>query len=124
MHFGFVGDERLLSLMYSAADLFVIPSRQDNLPNTVLESLACGLPVVGFDVGGIPEMVRPGVTGLLARSGNIDELGIAIAELLEDDTGRREMALNCRQVAVKEYSLELQASRYVELYRTIQRGTS
>jgi glycosyltransferase involved in cell wall biosynthesis len=123
MHFGFVTDDRLLSLMYSAADLFVIPSRQDNLPNTVLEALACGLPVVGFDVGGIPEMVRPGVTGLLAPSGDVEALGSAIVGLLDDDAGRREMALNCRQVAVEEYPLELQARRYSDLYSAVQRRT-
>jgi len=119
LHLGFVADDRLLSLMYSAADLFVISSLQDNLPNTVLEALACGIPVVGFDVGGISDMVRPGITGLLALPFDVDSLRSAIVELLEDGARRREMATNCRRIAVEEYSLELQAKRYSELYKSL-----
>jgi hypothetical protein len=65
MHLGYVNNDRLLSNIYSAADLYVIPSFQDNLANTVLESLACGTPVVGFSTGGIPDMIQHGKTGLL-----------------------------------------------------------
>jgi len=115
-HLGHLGDDRLLALVYSAADLFVIPSLQDNLPNTVLEAMACGTPVVGFDVGGIPDMVRPGVTGVLAPVGDVNALREAIAELLQDPARRAEMSKNCRRIAVEEYALEVQARRYVELY--------
>ena len=64
VHLGHVESECQLSHVYSAADLFVIASIQDNQPNTVLEAMACGTPVVGFDVGGIPEMVRSGTQPL------------------------------------------------------------
>ena len=57
---GFFEDEAALSFVYSAADVFVIPSLQDNLPNTTIEALACGLPTIGSNVGGIPEVVRDG----------------------------------------------------------------
>lgn len=119
LHLGHIANERLLSLVYSAADLFVIPSLQDNLPNTVLESLSCGTPVVGFDVGGIPEMVRSSVTGMLAPPQDVKALQTTIIQLLKDDNRRREMAANCRRIAVEEYSLEVQAQRYVELYEQI-----
>ena len=66
---GPVDSDAILADIYSAADLFVIPSLEDNLPNTVLESLACGTPVVGFRSGGIAEMVDHGVTGYLAETG-------------------------------------------------------
>lgn len=115
-HFGFLADDRLLSLMYSAADVFVIPSRQDNLPNTVLEALACGLPCIGFDVGGISDMVRAGVTGLLAPSNDVDGLERATVELLGDEARRRTMARTCRAVCLAEYALDRQAQRYAELY--------
>ncbi len=122
VHFDRTDDDRLLALVYSAADLFVIPSLQDNLPNTVMEAMSCGTPVVGLDVGGIPDMVRPGTTGSLVPPGDVKALGAAIAGLLEDDPKRREMARNCRRIAVEEYSLEVQARRYVELYERMLAG--
>lgn len=118
-HLGYVSDDRLLSVAYSAADLFVIPSRQDNLPATVLESMACGTPVVGFAAGGIPEMVRPGETGALAADGDAGELRRALAELLDDDARRGRLASRCREVAVSEYALERQARDYEALYREL-----
>ena len=69
---------------YQAADLFVIPSLEENLPNTILESLASGTPVVGFKAGGIPEMVLEGKSGYLANTGNALELGFAIEKALNN----------------------------------------
>jgi glycosyltransferase involved in cell wall biosynthesis len=119
VHFGGIGNDRVLSLVYSAADVFVLPSIQDNLPNTVLESMACGTPVVGFDVGGIPDMVRPGVTGERAPRGDAAGFADAIRRLLCDDAARQSMAENCRRIAVEEYGLEVQARRYIKLYRSV-----
>ena len=119
LHLGHTDNDRLLSFAYSAADVFVISSLQDNFPNTVLEALACGTPVVGFSVGGIPEMVRSRVTGLLAPPGDEHALAGDIASLLENDELRTEMSANCRRVAIEEYSLEIQANRYIKLYETL-----
>ena len=118
-HLGTIYRDGVLSLAYNAADVFVIPSLQDNLPNTVLEALSCGTPIAGFDTGGIPDMVRPGITGSLAPAGDSSGLAHATEELLGNDERRREMAENCRHVAVKEYSLELQAKRYFALYEEL-----
>lgn len=115
-HLGKVTNNRLLALIYSAADLFVIPSLQDNLPNTVLESLACGTPIVGFDAGGIPDMVRPEDTGWLAQTGDVTDLRDTITEALSDDARLDRMSTSCRRTAVKEYALERQAERYESLY--------
>jgi glycosyltransferase involved in cell wall biosynthesis len=114
-----VEGEEELSVVYSAADVFVLPSLQDNFPNTALEALACGVPVVAFDVGGIPEIVRNDYTGVLVEAGNSEALAMALAELLKDTDRRRAMAANCRRVAVEEYTLEVQARRYVELYTSL-----
>jgi glycosyltransferase involved in cell wall biosynthesis len=119
VHLPSVNDDGFLSLIYSAADVFVAPSLADNLPNTILESIACGTPVVAFNAGGIPDAVRPGVTGLLAKTGDAAELRGAILQLLGNDSKRAEMSANCRRIALAEYSLELQASRYVQLYQSM-----
>jgi glycosyltransferase involved in cell wall biosynthesis len=118
-HLGHVFNDNLLSLIYSAADLFVIPSLQDNLPNVVIESFACGTPVVGFDVGGIPDMVRPGVTGELVTPGDANGLRAAIGNLLQDGNRRAGLSANCRRIAVDEYSLATQAEAYLNLYRSL-----
>lgn len=112
-------NEGLLSLAYSAADLFVIPSFQENFPQVALEATACGTPVVGFAVGGIPDIVQHGTTGLLVPAQDIAALREAIRELLEKPQMRLEMAANCRRIALKEYAPELQARRHIELYKKI-----
>ena len=119
VHIPALGDDRLLSWVYSAADVFVLPSLADNLPNTMLESIACGTPIVAFDAGGMPDAVRPGTTGLLARTGMSAELRAAILELLGNDAKRAEMSANCRRIALQEYSLDLQTQRYLHLYSTL-----
>lgn len=77
-------EDRLLRLFYSACDVFVYPSLQDNLPNTVLEAMACGTAVVGSATGGIPDMVREGETGWLATPGDAAALADALGTALAD----------------------------------------
>ena len=115
---GRVGIDRYLSLAYSAADLFVIPSLQESFGQTVSESLACGTPVVGFATGGMLDMVRPGITGKLVPVGDVAALRNAIREMLNDPAlpGYSE---NCRRIAVNEYSIEAQAKSYVHLYDSL-----
>lgn len=116
LHLGRVNDELLLSIIYSAADISVIPSIQEAFGLTAIESLACGTPVVGFDAGGIPDIVRPRITGMLSPVGDIENLQCMILKLLDDDCLRMEMAENCRRIALEEYSLKIQASVYARLY--------
>jgi glycosyltransferase involved in cell wall biosynthesis len=116
LHLGRISNDRMLSVIYSAADVFVIPSLQESFGQTVTESLACGTPVVGFDTGGIPDMVRPGLTGYLAPVGNSAALASAIARLLDDPASAAAMSVSCRQIAVKEYSLAVQAESYLRFY--------
>lgn len=118
-HLGNIKNDWALSCLYSAADIFVCPSMQDNFPNTVLEAMACGTPVVAFEAGGISDMVRPAITGLLASVGDTEGLRSAIMSLLQDRTKRAAMGANSRSIALQEYSLEIQARRYMELYNTM-----
>jgi glycosyltransferase involved in cell wall biosynthesis len=117
LHLGRISNDRYLSLIYSAADVFVIPSLQESFGQTVTESLACGTPVVGFDTGGIPDMVRPGITGYLAPVGNSTELASAIVKILDDAASATTMRHSCREIALKEYSLAVQAASYLRFYQ-------
>jgi glycosyltransferase involved in cell wall biosynthesis len=116
LHLGYIDNDRFLSLVYSAADVLIIPSTQEAFGQTALEAMACGIPIVGFAVGGIPDIVRPGITGLLAPLEDVRALAAAIEELVNNDAKREEMSSNCRRIAIQEYALEVQANRYVELY--------
>jgi glycosyltransferase involved in cell wall biosynthesis len=116
---GYVQEEKLKAIAYSAADLFVFPTRADNLPLVLQESMACGTPMIACDVGGVSDLVRPGVTGLLAKPEDVKDLNAKVLSLLEDEQLRRSMSQQCRAVALSEYPLETQAQQYLELYRTL-----
>jgi len=114
---GSIKDERLMSAAYSAADVFVIPSIMDNLPNTVIESLMCGTPVVGFPVGGIPDMIVHEENGLLTQDISVNALVETLEKFLSDSKifDRNKI----RQKALKKYDHKIQAESYLKLYRDI-----
>ena len=117
LNLGFVRSDRLKALAYSVSDLFVFPTRADNLPLVLQESMACGTPMVSFNIGGVPDLVRPGITGYLAEPEDAKDFYNGIVQLLENQELRDRMRQECRKIALKEFSLELQAQRYIELYR-------
>jgi glycosyltransferase involved in cell wall biosynthesis len=119
INLGYISSDRLKSMAYSAADLFIFPTRADNLPLVLQESMACGTPMVSFDIGGVPDLVRPMVTGYLAKPEDAEDFCNGIVTLLEDDQLRQTMSVNCRAIAITEYSLKLQAERYIKLYKEI-----
>jgi glycosyltransferase involved in cell wall biosynthesis len=119
LNLGYVSGDQLKAIAYCAADLFVLPTRADNMPLGLLESMACGTPLVSFRVGGVPELVRPGITGYLAEPGDANDLSNGIIQLLEDEALRQDMSQRCRAIALQEYPLELQIQRYLELYRQV-----
>jgi glycosyltransferase involved in cell wall biosynthesis len=111
-----VDDEERQADVYSAADVAVVPSVADNQPLMAVEALACGVPVVGFDVGGVPEVVRDGETGLVAPAGDGAALGRAIASLLDDPALRARLGDGARRLVLAEHSLDVQGRRYAALY--------
>ncbi|NJN59082.1 MAG: glycosyltransferase, partial [Leptolyngbyaceae cyanobacterium SL_5_9] len=119
IHLGYVSNDRIKSIAYSAADLFVFPTQADNLPLVLQESLACGTPMVSFRVGGVPDLVRPGITGYLAEPDNVADLKDGIVQLLENSDVRAAMSEKCRELAITEYSPALQAQRYQQLYKSL-----
>ena len=107
---GFLKTPEQQRLAYNAMDLFVLPSLEENLAQTGLEALACGVPIVGFDTGGTPDFVRPGRTGLLAHCGDAQDLARQIHWLLGADNERMEMGRTARKVACAEYDCLLYTS--------------
>ncbi len=105
--------------IYSAADLFILPTLADNLPNGVLESMSCGTPAVSFNVGGISDAVWHMKTGYLAQEQNADDLSAGIHQLLSRPDLRVRMGTEGRRLIEAEHTLELQASRFKELYQEV-----
>jgi glycosyltransferase involved in cell wall biosynthesis len=118
-HLGRIHDERLLSLAYCAADVFVMPSLQEAFGLTAIEAMASGTPVIAFASGGIAETVRDGVTGLHVPTGDTSALGESISQLLRNSAARARMSENARKVAVSEYSMSVQAKSHAGLLARI-----
>lgn len=116
---GYISNDRLKSLAFSSADLFIFPTRSDNLPLVLQESMACGTPMVSFNIGGVSDLVRHNVTGYLAKPEDTQDFSNGIVNLLEDNQLRQIMSENCRMITITEYSLEIQAKCYIELYRQL-----
>lgn len=121
-HFGHVNSDVFLSILYSAADVFVIPSVQEAFGQTALEAMACGTPVVDSAVGGIPEIVQDDVTGYLVPALSAGALSEAILRLLKDPEKRAGMSEQCRRLVLENHTLEVQARRYETLYHEIGAG--
>ncbi len=107
---------------YQRASIFVAPSLWDNSPNTIYEATACGTPVVASRVGGIPELVDDGVTGLLVPPGDANALADAIIALLGDAARRERMGRRGREKAVAEYSVEKIMARTLAFYERVLAG--
>ena len=115
-HFtGFLTDEEKIADWYNAASLFVLPSLEENLPNMIMESMACGTPVVGFDTGGIPEMIDHKYNGYVARYKDSHDLMKGICWLL-NQADIQEVSENARKKVVDYYSEKLIAERFSQLY--------
>jgi glycosyltransferase involved in cell wall biosynthesis len=125
-HFmGTLSDDVTLVLLYSAADIFLAPSLQDNLPNTVLEATACGTPSVAFNIGGMSDLIGHRETGYLAKPFSIDDLGSGIQWMLQNEDRYRMLSHNARAKAEQEYSPEIVAEKHINLYHDVvhhQRG--
>ena len=108
-----------IAAYYQAADVYVHSAKVDTFPTSVLEALACGNPVVGTAVGGIPEQVEDGRTGYLTSPGDPWSMADAILRLLNDDQTREAMAVAAAADARARFDLKRQASAYLEWYREL-----
>lgn len=121
---GHLYDDYSLALAYSAADVFVAPSLEDNLPNTIIEASACGTPSVGFDIGGIPDLIDHLSTGYLCKPFNTDDLMHGISWVIENKEKRDKLGETARQKAELELNLSRQANAYSDLFSEILNNNS
>jgi len=110
-------EEKMINL-YNAADVTVISSLQENLPNTIMESFACGTPVVGFNTGGIGEMIDHKRNGYLAAYKSSVDLANGIKWVLDHDNYHK-LSVNARQKVLNEYSEEIVTEKYRKVYEEL-----
>ena len=116
----FAQDPATVVRYYQAADVYLHPAKAENFPLAVLEAMACSLPVVASDAGGIPEIVVHGETGYLFENGDPKSLAAAATLLLEDTTLLQGMAASGRERIVRLFAFPLQSDRYLEWYNSLR----
>ncbi|MEN8263813.1 MAG: glycosyltransferase family 4 protein [Nitrospirota bacterium] len=119
---GYLNNTSQIRNAYAAADIFVLPSLEDNLPNTLTESSSCGVPAVAFDVGGIPDVLTHGETGLLVEAGNTRQMAEAIKSLIINHSQRTSMGEPARKLILEKCSVKARSNDYYSLFRELQKG--
>mgnify|MGYP002853272692 CR=1 FL=1 len=117
----YVSDQSKIVELYNSVDVYVTPSLQDNLPNTIAEAMSCGVPCVGFDVGGIPEMIDHEKNGYVSNYQDSDDLSRGIEWVLESDDYDN-ISVNCRKKALDTYSESAVVEQYLKVYDNNHNG--
>jgi glycosyltransferase involved in cell wall biosynthesis len=118
-YLGNLSDDLALAATYSAVDAMVITSLQDNLPNVVIEAMACGTPCIGFNLGGIPDMINHRINGYLANPLDIHDLASGINWVLDDPARLGMLSHQARAKTEQAFALDIQAERYQALYQEL-----
>lgn len=118
----FTGTRTDTPLIYSALDIFVLPSYQEGFPMVVLEAMACGVPIVATTVGDIPEIIEHGMSGLLVAPGDVAALGGAIAHLLAHPAKAQEMGAAAKRRVREKFTSKAMAQAYLALYSAVLPG--
>jgi glycosyltransferase involved in cell wall biosynthesis len=113
---GIIRSDADMATLLADADVFVATSRLDNLPNTVMEATACGVPTVAFRIGGMPDMIDHQSTGYLARAFDVTDLADGISWVLADEPRLRALKAAARKKAAREFGSDLQAERMLAIY--------
>lgn len=116
---GYVSGDAAIRDLYNSVDLFATPSLEDNLPNTIMEAMACGVPCVGFNIGGIPEMIEHGKTGYVAEYKSSEDFADGIVWTL-DKTRYEQLSNASRQKVIANYSEDKVAEQYIRLYQSLK----
>ena len=117
---GYVNDDQRIVTIYNAADVFVLPSLSENLPNTIMEAMACGIPSVGFHIGGIPEEIDHLENGYVAAYQDAADLAKGIRWALYE-AHQEEVSKACLRKVARNYSQQSVAQRYIEVYEAAMR---
>jgi len=117
-YLGSLADDITLVTLYSAVDVMVVPSLQENLSNAIMESLACGTPVVGFDIGGNCDMIEHKKNGYLAKPFDTDDLANGIEWILNAEN-YDELCTSARKKVIQEFDSAIVARKYIKLYEEI-----
>jgi glycosyltransferase involved in cell wall biosynthesis len=116
-YIGSINDERVMALAYAAVDVFILPSREDNLPNTMIEALSCGTPIIGFPIGGIKETIQNEFNGYLCPELSVDALKNTIEIFFKNSC-----LFNSEEISADahdKFDNKKQASKYVEIYNSL-----
>ena len=113
----YISQAEQMRLLYRAADVLAMPTLMDNLPNTIAEGMACGLPCVGFRVGGLPQMVDDDLNGYLVPLADAEALARRLFEVLTTSS-YPQLSLNARRKAETNYGAARVAARYRAIYET------
>lgn len=112
-------DLELVARYYQAADVYIHAAKADNFPTTILEALACGTPAIATAIGGIPEQIEDGKTGLLVPPAKPQEMAAAIQILLQDDALRRSMSRQAAETARRRFDLQRMTDDYLAWYQEL-----
>lgn len=115
---GFINDENLLAMIYSAADVMIVPSKSENLPYTIMESMACGTPCVAFNVGGISDLIEHKKNGYLAKPFDQNDLAKGVIYILEQGK-QLQIPQYCIEKVENSFDIRKVTESYLELYRDI-----
>ncbi|MBI3582500.1 MAG: glycosyltransferase family 4 protein [Nitrospinae bacterium] len=118
-YLGILHDDNSLKLLYSAADVFVSTSIQENLSNMIMEALACGTPCVAYNIGGMPDMIEHQLNGYLVKPYEIDQFAEGIDWVISEPDRMKMLSRRAREKAVEEFEIEHIVNQYLELYEEI-----
>lgn len=120
---GYVKTIEDLCRFYSAADLLIYLGLEDNLPNVILEAMACGTPVLAFETGGVSDMITEGVTGGLVRIGSVDDFAVKLGVMLGDARKLLWLGLNGRETVLKQFSDRVVGPRLRQFYEALSHSS-
>ncbi len=116
---GYVYEDKKISELLALSDFFIYPTREDNLPTVLIESLACGTPCITFDTGGCGEIIINDLNGILIEKFNTNRFSNAAINLLENESVLNRLSINARNYAEENFSVEKMADNYMKIFTSL-----